>query len=1216
VKPVTSTLAASRNLRGALGERPALITLAVCLCLTLAATAGIRVFELRRMQAEFEREASTRIGAVREGLDDVVEQLASINRLFVAMPQLGREEFEAFARPVLRHMPQVELLAYQRMVTAQQRAAFERARQHLQPGFAVSELDHGKLVPAAPRAVYRAVDYVVASAGSGQVLGFDGAVRAEQEDAAGKACVTGAVAMTSLYQVMLGDRIQPGFMLLMPVYRHGAPQTLPPCERVEGYTVAVIGTAALVKQTFGSPRLAPNPDLDVKIYQDGSARAEALVYHQRPGLDRGALPPARWWGREPQPSAATFEVGGRRWHVVVGARSGHLLASGLGSLLMFLLGSGGSVLAAAYVGTLSARERGVARLVKERTAALRQANGSLQLQRQAIEACINGIIIARAEGGEAVIEYVNPAFERLTGFAEPEVTGQGLDVLWGGDRAAPGAAQVLEAVHTQREASVVVRIRRKDGSELWSEAHIAPCRDAAGEVRHFVVAHYDVTEKRRYEAELERQATHDALTGLANRSLLAARLRQEVAAAARHGYALWVLFVDLDRFKLVNDSLGHRAGDAFLRVIAQRLTAAVRPEDTVARLGGDEFVLVLADRGEGQLSASAVGRVMAAIAHPVDVQGNECFVNASVGIACFPQDSADPEALIECADLAMYRAKERGRNNYQFYQPEMGHEAQERLCIEGALRTAVERDEFELHYQAQLDLQSGRMAGVEALLRWRHPELGLLHPERFLPIAEDTGLVLPIGAWAMRAACAQVRQWQLAGHGGLRLALNIGQRQFSEPDLLAQVTGVLADTGLPPSLFEIELTERMVMDDVERAVDVLQGLRALGVSIAVDDFGTGYSSLAQLERFPLDALKIDQSFVRALSGEGNGAAIPTAITALAHNLGMRVVAEGVDTEAQCVRLAAGMCDEVQGAIHSGPLDAHAFGALLAEARPLPAHLLRMHKREPTLLLVDDEPNILSALKRLLRGAGLRILTASGGREGMEILAAEQVDVILSDQRMPGMTGVEFLRAVKHSHPETVRMVLSGFTELQSVTDAVNEGAIYKFLTKPWDDTQLRGHILEAFRQKDMADENRRLDLAARTVSQRLAHANRQLEEVLKQQQEQISSTGISLAIVHEALQHVPLPIFGLDEDNAVAFANHAAQELFRRDGQLLGSPVECFMPELAAIGEGQPRVVAVHGERYKIAAHGMGRGSRARGTLLVFEPEGAGSAQDANGALS
>jgi diguanylate cyclase (GGDEF)-like protein/PAS domain S-box-containing protein len=1203
VKPVWSVPAAWRSLRGALGERRALVTLAACLGVTVAATAGIRVLEQRRAQAEFEREASTRIGALREGLDDVVDQLADINRLFVAMPQIGREEFEAYARPVIRHMPQIELLAYQRMVTAQQRTAFERARQDLQPGFAISELDRGKLVPAAPRAMYRAVDYVVTGAGSEQMFGFDGAARAEQEAAARKACASGAVAMTSLYELMLGSRTQPGFMLLMPVYRRAAPAALPPCERVEGYTVAAIGTASLARRTFGSPSLAPNPDLDVRIYQEGSARPEALVYHQQPQRHRQASPLARWWAREPQPSAATFEVGGREWHVVVGTGPARLLSNGLGSLLMLLLGSGGSLLSAAYVGALSARERGVARLVKERTAALRQANGSLQLQRHAIEACINGIVIVRAEGAEGTIEYVNPAFGRLTGFAEPDVTGRGLDVLWGGDRQAPGAAQLLEAMRTQREASVVVRTPRKDGSELWSEAHIAPCRDGSGEVRHFVLAHYDVTEKLRYEADLEHQAKHDALTGLANRTLLAERLRQEVAAAARHGHALWVLFVDLDRFKLVNDSLGHRAGDAFLRVIAQRLTGAVRPEDTVARLGGDEFVLVLADRGDGQLSAGAVARIMAAVARPVDLQGNECFVNASVGIACYPQDSADPEALLEYADLAMYRAKERGRNNFQFYLPAMNQEAQERLRIEGALRTALERGEFELHYQAQLDLQSGRVAGVEALLRWRHPELGLLHPERFLPVAEDTGLALPIGAWAMRAACAQMRQWHLAGHAGLRLALNIGLRQFNEPDLLAQVTAVLADTGLPPSLFEIELTERMVMEDVERAVAVLAGLRALGVSIAVDDFGTGYSSLAQLQRFPLDALKVDRSFVHALSGEGKAAAIPAAITALAHNLGMRVVAEGVENEAQCIRLAAGMCDEIQGAIHGEPLDAHAFGALLAVAHPLPAHLLRMHKRQPTLLLVDDEPNILSALKRLLRGAGLRILTASGGKEGLEVLAAEHVDVILSDQRMPGMTGVEFLRVVKHSHPETVRMVLSGFTELQSVTDAVNEGAIYKFLTKPWDDAQLRAHILEAFRQKDMADENRRLDLAARTANQRLAHANRQLEEVLRQQQEQISSTGVSLAIVREALQHVPLPIFGLDEENTVAFANHAAQQLFRREGPLLGSPVDWFMPELAAIEEGQPRVVEVHGERYTIAAHGMGRGTRARGALIIFRPD-------------
>jgi diguanylate cyclase (GGDEF)-like protein/PAS domain S-box-containing protein len=1201
MKKASLALAAVRGLRGRLGQRPALITLAVCLLVTMGLTGAIRALEWERIQFEFEREANTRIGAVREGLDEVVDELASVNRLFAAVPDLGRGEFDAFAKPILAHMPQIELLAYQRMVTARQRPGFERARQREQPGFVVSELAGEKLVPAAQRERYRVIDYAVSVSGGEQLLGFDAATRAAQEQAAAKACATGAVAMTSLYQMMLGDRTQPGFVLMMPVYRRDQPRD-GPCARVDGYTVAAIGSTALAEQAIDGPSLAPDADLDIEVFQDAGPNPAALVFHRRAEPHRQSPPQARLWGAEPLRKGASFEVGGRQWHVTVSGEPGLPLSHSLGSLLMLVLGSGGSVLAAAYVGALSAKERSVAREVQERTAALTQANSSLQLQRHAIEACINGIIIARAQGSAGAIEYVNPAFERLTGYRALEVAGRDLGVLWGGDSGQPGAGGLLELVREQREGSVLIRISRKDGGELWSEVHIAPCRDASGTVRHFVLAHYDVTEKRRYEAELEHQATHDALTGLANRKLLAARLRQEVAAAARHGYSLWVLFVDLDRFKLVNDSLGHSAGDEFLRTIAQRLSAVVRPEDTVARLGGDEFVVMLADRGDGQLTTGAVERVMAAITRPVVVRGIECFINASVGIACYPRDSAEPEALVECADLAMYRAKELGRNNYQFYLPEMNHEAQERLRTERALRAAIERGEFELHYQAQVDLRSGRVVGVEALLRWRHPELGLLLPARFLTVAEDTGLSVPIGAWAMRAACAQVRDWQLAGHGDLRLALNIGLREFNQTDLLTQVAAVLDESGLQPHQLELELTERMVMDDVERAVEVLEGLRALGVSIAVDDFGTGYSSLAQLKRFPLDALKIGQSFVRTLSRQGNGAAIPDAIIALAHNLGMRVVAEGVENESQCVQLAANMCDEVQGAIYGEPVDSQAFGALLAEERTLPSHLLRMHKRERTLLLVDDEPNILAALKRQLRGTGLRILTAPGGKEGLVLLETEQVDVIVADQRMPGMTGVDFLRAVKHSHPETVRIVLSGFTELQSVTDAVNEGAIYKFLTKPWDDTQLRAHILEAFRHKEMADENRRLDLEVRTANQGLAQANRQLEEVLRQQQDQISRTGISLAIVREALQHVPLPILGLDEDKAVAFANVGAQELFRGDGQLLGSPVEWFMPELASIDEGAPRIETVHGIRYEIAAHGMGRGSRARGTLIIFKP--------------
>jgi CheY-like chemotaxis protein len=301
-----------------------------------------------------------------------------------------------------------------------------------------------------------------------------------------------------------------------------------------------------------------------------------------------------------------------------------------------------------------------------------------------------------------------------------------------------------------------------------------------------------------------------------------------------------------------------------------------------------------------------------------------------------------------------------------------------------------------------------------------------------------------------------------------------------------------------------------------------------------------------------------------------------------------------------------MCDEIQGNLFAPALEVDALGALLAEGRALPAHLLRMHKRQHTLLLVDDEPNILSALKRQLRGSGLRILTAPGGREGLALLETEPVDVIVSDQRMPGMTGVDFLRAVKTSHPDTVRIVLSGFTELQSVTDAVNEGAIYKFLTKPWDDIQLRNHIQEAIRNKEMADENRRLDLEVRTANHGLAQANRRLEGVLRQQQEQIDRTGISLDIVREALHQVPLPIVGLDEDQVVAFANLAAQDLFQRHGMLLGSPAELFMPELlealGQAGEGEARVEQLHGRSFEVAAHSMGKGTRSRGRLIIFKP--------------
>jgi EAL domain-containing protein (putative c-di-GMP-specific phosphodiesterase class I)/CheY-like chemotaxis protein len=534
----------------------------------------------------------------------------------------------------------------------------------------------------------------------------------------------------------------------------------------------------------------------------------------------------------------------------------------------------------------------------------------------------------------------------------------------------------------------------------------------------------------------------------------------------------------------------------------------------------------------------------------------------------------------------------------------MNKQAQERLQIERALRNALERSELRLHYQPQLDLSTGCIVGVEALLRWQHPELGTIPPDRFISLAEETGLIVPIGAWVLRTACEQVRNWRTAGLGEFRIAVNLSARQFNQSDLVEMVSSVLNATELPAHCLDLELTESLVMTDVERAIDVLNQLRALGVKLSIDDFGTGYSSLSYLKRFPIDVLKIDRSFVREISQNPNDAAISDAIISMAHSLGIQVIAEGVETEAQCEFLSRNMCDMMQGFLFSKALAADDMEALLKTGRRLPEHLLRMHKRPRTLLLVDDEPNILTALKRQMRSGGYQILTAGSGKEGLEVLAQQEVDVIVSDQRMPGMTGVEFLRAVKTMYPETVRIVLSGFTELQSITDAVNEGAIYKFLTKPWDDAQLRAHIEEAFHHKEMVDENRRLGLEVRTANHGLATANRQLEEVLKQKQQQITRDEITLDIVREALQHVPLPILGLDDDEIVAFANAAAMELFKDSGLQLGLEAELFMPEvlraLHEVEESEQCVAELRGLYFDVVSRSMGRGTQSRGRIITF----------------
>ena len=444
--------------------------------------------------------------------------------------------------------------------------------------------------------------------------------------------------------------------------------------------------------------------------------------------------------------------------------------------------------------------------------------------------------------------------------------------------------------------------------------------------------HYSI-ERKRYQVQLERQANYDALTSLPNRNLLHDRLRQAVQSQ-RTPRNIAVVFMDLDHFKFVNDSLGHSVGDKLLKAMGERLRAVLREGDTVGRVGGDEFVLILNDQSNEEVIFRAMQRITAKVAEPLTIDGKELYVTASAGISLYPQDGRDVDTLLKNADAAMYRAKEHGRSNFQFYTSEMNERVNDRLALEHALRRALDRKEFTLHYQQKVDLRSGEIIGAEALVRWLHPEWGLVRPARFIPIAEETGLIVQLGEWAIHEACRQARAWLAAGLRPGVVSVNLSARQFRAEGLVRSVSRILQETGLDPASLEMELTESMVMHNVESAIATLQGLKSLGVGLSVDDFGTGYSSLSYLKNLPIDVLKIDRSFVRDIGtgAEAEDGILAAAIVSLGHALHLQVIAEGVETDAQLHFLKRHGCDQVQGFLYGEPVPADEFAELLGRAR--------------------------------------------------------------------------------------------------------------------------------------------------------------------------------------------------------------------------------------------------------------------------------------------
>jgi diguanylate cyclase (GGDEF)-like protein/PAS domain S-box-containing protein len=557
---------------------------------------------------------------------------------------------------------------------------------------------------------------------------------------------------------------------------------------------------------------------------------------------------------------------------------------------------------------------GMVRDISER----RAAEAGLHKLSSAVEQAADPIVITDRTG---VIEYVNPAFERLTGYSGAQAVGRTFKLLQSGLHPAEFYAALWERLDRGEVFQDVFINRRNGGALFFEEKTITPIRDSLGRITHFVSTGKDITERIQAQERLQYLAHHDVLTGLPNRSLFMERLQQAVSRGPEHTGALAVLFLDLDRFKLVNDSLGHQAGDEVLRTASARLLGCVRPGDTVARLGGDEFTLLLADLGSADGVAVVLQRIEAALAPPVRALDHELYVTASIGVSIFPEDGTDPQTLVRNADTAMYRAKEQGRNRYAFYSADLSTRAVERLTLENDLRRALQRGELSLVYQPQVELANGRVAGVEALVRWEHPVLGTVSPARFIPVAEESGLIGAIDTWVLAEACRQLRAWRDAGAGSLGVAVNLSGITFTDAALADRLARVLAENRLEPLDLEVEITESTLMQTTRETERVLEALAALGVRVAVDDFGTGYSSLAYLKRFAIDTLKVDRGFVRDVATGGDDAAIVRAVIALAHSLGLRVVAEGVEEPEQLDFLRVQGCDGVQGYLLGRPVPA-------------------------------------------------------------------------------------------------------------------------------------------------------------------------------------------------------------------------------------------------------------------------------------------------------
>ena len=892
---------------------------------------------------KFEADVIDTKDAIDSRVRAYADVLLGIRGLFAARDVPGRDEFRRYVESIdlNNRYPGIQVIHYSRRITAAQRPAFEAM---VRSDTSVDSRGYPKFAfnPPGDRSEYVIVQYVEPMEGNEAALGLDlggDPVRLAALDRtrdSGRLTASGAIALAR------DPSRHPGFAMRVALYRKDAPLAAV-AQRREAFTGVVSASFIaidLMRGVLSGPFLQK---IHVQIHDAGfldnpkglqPPDVENLMFDSdrlhNPGSPLRV--PFAAGGAAALRTVSDLDIGGRRWNLYFSARPEN--GAPFERWLPWVVLAGGviiSMLLSGLIRSLATTGGRAVELAERITGDLRKSEASLveaqRMTQQLIETLPNPIFFKGTDG-----RYlgVNKAWEAYFATPRDAFIGKTVQDLY---PSSPETADRLHAMDQElwaRPGSQVYEtsITTPDGKQHEAIYYKATFTRADGSVAGLIGTIIDITERKRAEARVLHLAHYDELTGLPNRSMFNERVGHALVQARRGARELAILFIDLDHFKKINDTLGHEAGDRALKLIAERLRGCLRESDTVGRLGGDEFVVLIEDLSRSESVAEVANKILVDIARPFPLDAGEYHLTASIGISTYPGDSTDMQGLMKNADISMYRAKEQGRNNYQFYSVQMNVHTLERLALESDLRHALERDEFRLHYQPKVDIRGGRITGAEALLRWQPPARALVPPAQFIPIAEETGLIVQIGEWVTRTACLQGRAWQDRGLPRLTVAVNLSARQLTQESLLQDVARTLRDTKLDPAWLEFEITESMLMRDPENAVKLLGGLKTMGICLSLDDFGTGYSSLSYLKRFPLDSVKIDRSFVRDLPGDADVAAITRAIIAMAHSLRLKVIAEGVETGEQLSFLREEGCDEMQGYLFSRPLPEDEFQRLV------------------------------------------------------------------------------------------------------------------------------------------------------------------------------------------------------------------------------------------------------------------------------------------------